>query len=119
MIGGVGGRIDHFLGNALLLASEELEGVAVQWLTERALLTVVRQDSRLTLPAEPGQIVSLLPLAGSVPGVRTGGLSWPLDGETLHAASTRGISNAATGTSFTVSVEGGILLVVQELRAES
>lgn len=119
VIGGLGGRIDHFLGNALLLASPVLTGMDVRWLTGNEVLAVVRSGEDLTTPCEPGQIVSLLPLGGPVAGVHTSGLAWPLAGETLLPFSTRGVSNETTEPSFSVAVEAGALLVVHRITPAS
>ena len=109
---GLGGRLDHLFGNALLLANAALQGTEVTWMTKDAWITPVRPGSDFEASASPGQVVSLLPVAGRVRGVRTAGLEWELDDETLAAGSTRGISNVVDGERFTVSVADGVLLVV-------
>ena len=111
LIGGDGGRLDHFLGNLVVLGSEDLAGVAVDALVGKARLWVVR--SRQEITGRSGQVVSLLPLGGPARGVHTSGLRWALSGETLAAGSTRGVSNEMTGSRATVSLEGGVLLAIQ------
>lgn len=111
LIGGGGGRLDHFLGNLAVLGSEDLAGVAVDALMGKARLWVVR--SRQEISGRAGQVVSLLPLGGPARGVHTSGLRWALSGETLSAGSTRGVSNEMTGSRATVSLEGGVLLAIQ------
>ena len=111
LIGGGGGRLDHFLANVALLGGEDLAGVAVDALMGKARLWVVR--SRQEITGRSGQVVSLLPLGGPARGVHTSGLRWALSGETLPAGSTRGVSNEMTGSRATVSLEGGVLLAIQ------
>jgi len=64
------------------------------------------------LEGRRGDTLSLLPLAGDAHGVTTDGLEYPLHGETLHFAATRGVSNTMLGTTATVRLTRGMLLVV-------
>ena len=56
---------------------------------------------------------SLLPQHGPATGVVTAGLRFPLCHETLHPGSSRGVSNVVAEPGSSVSVEQGVLLVVQ------
>lgn len=109
--GGYGGRLDHFLANALALAGPAVDGVAVTWVTGDALLTVVRDHARIA--GEPGGLCSLLAVGGPARGVRTHGLRFPLAGEELAPGSTRGVSNELTEPVADVWVEHGTVLAVQ------
>jgi thiamine pyrophosphokinase len=60
-----------------------------------------------------GDLVTLGPGGGAADGGRTTGLRFPLDGERLDAATTRGVSNELTANQATVTVDDGVLLVVQ------
>jgi thiamine pyrophosphokinase len=111
VVGGAGGRLDHFLANALLLASPSLADVDVEALVGNARITVVRHEARLT--GAPGDVCSLLAVGGPARGVRTTGLRFPLHGEDLLPGSTRGLSNDLTDPVATVSLEHGALLAVQ------
>ncbi|MCD6321069.1 hypothetical protein J7L84_02340 [Candidatus Bipolaricaulota bacterium] len=62
--------------------------------------------------AKVGDTVSLIPLSDVVEGVRTQGLEYPLRGEALFRASSRGVSNRVTSLPAGVSLEKGKLLVV-------
>ncbi len=109
VLGGAGGRIDHLLGNALLLGSAEWAGMEVEWRAAGSRALVVRGAGRLE--GEPGDLVSLLPLGGPAV-VTTGGLRWSLDAETLSPGTTRGISNEMTGRAAAVSVHSGTVLLI-------
>ena len=76
VVGGAGGRIDHFLANAALLASPEYADLDLTWLPGTAVIHVVRD--RIELSGSPGDLVSLLPYGGPARGVTTDGLRWPL-----------------------------------------
>jgi thiamine pyrophosphokinase len=109
--GALGGpRLDHLLGNILLLSASWLDNVAVRMVDDRHEVFLVRGD--VVFGGEPGDLVSLLPLTTEVKKVRTSGLSYPLAGESLFMSSTRSISNSMTGHEARVAHREGILLVV-------
>lgn len=113
VVGGHGGRLDHLLANALVLAGACTEGLRVEALVGPAHLAVVRPDTALELVGRAGELVTLLALGGPARRVRTAGLAYPLDGEDLEAGSTRGLSNHLLDRSATVEVGDGTLLVVR------
>lgn len=112
VVGGLGGRIDHLLANALLLAAAS--ELTVEWRADTARVLTVRPDRPLESSAAVGDLVSLLPVGGAASGVRTEGLRWRLAGDALQPGSTRGVSNEATATRFSVSLDGGALIVVHQ-----
>jgi thiamine pyrophosphokinase len=109
--GGYGGRLDHFLANALVLAGPAVDGVAVEWVTGDALITVVHAHAELR--GRAGDVCSLLAVGGTARRVRTHGLRYPLDGEDLQPGSTRGVSNVLTDPVAQVWVDDGTVLAVQ------
>lgn len=110
VLGGHGGRADHLLGNALLLASPTFEAVAMDALWGTARLHVVRAARELA--ASPGELCTLLPVHGPARSVHTRGLRWGLAGETLAPGSSRGLSNEVTEPPVEVAVGEGVVLVV-------
>jgi thiamine pyrophosphokinase len=117
VVGGYGGRLDHFLANALLLASPRFASLRIEAYVGDARITVVRDHA--SLHGEVGDLVSLLAVGGPATGVRTEGLEYALHGEQLDAGSTRGVSNVLAAPSVAVSLESGVLLAVQPRRGGS
>lgn len=111
VVGGHGGRLDHFLANALLLAAPGFADVTVEALVGPARLTAIHHGA--TLSGQRGELVSLLPLGGPATGVRTTGLLYSLDDEDLHPGTTRGVSNEFLESEAVVTVRSGTLLAVQ------
>jgi len=111
VVGGGGGRHDHLLANALVLAAADLADLDLDALVGTARITVVR--ARATLHGHPGDLCSLLPVGGVAHGVRTHGLRFRLHGEDLLPGSTRGVSNELIGAEATVTVDAGVILAVQ------
>ena len=111
VLGGHGGRLDHLLANALLLASPLLGDVEVVAQMGHARVTVVRRRAELT--GRPGDLVTLLPVGGPACGVVTDGLLFPLRDEDLAPGTTRGVSNQLVEGTGAVRLRAGTLLVVQ------
>jgi len=116
VVGGSGGRLDHFLANALLLASPSFADLDIEALVGDARITVIHREARLS--GAPGDLCSLLAVGGPARGVQTIGLRFPLAGEELLPGSTRGVSNEFTEPIATVSLERGTLLAVQPQNVE-
>ena len=110
VLGGRGGRIDHFLANAAVVASPKLERCDIEWIAGSARITVVRHH--VQLHGSPGQTVSLLAAGGDVVGITTAGLRWELSDEDLPFGSTRGVSNELARPFATVRVREGCLFAV-------
>lgn len=106
ILGALGGRIDHFLANVLLLA--RVENVRLQDAATEMWIGRGTDD----IEGAKGDIVSLIPLDQEVRGIMTTGLEYPLRGETLERGSTRGISNVMSGERAHVSWTRGTLLFV-------
>jgi len=113
VIGGHGGRLDHFLANALLLAAPPFADLVVEARMGEAWVTVARPGRITTVTGFVGDVVSLLPVGGPATGVTTTGLAYPLTGGVLAPGTTRGVSNELTGPAAAVTLESGTLLVVK------
>ncbi|MET0800224.1 MAG: thiamine diphosphokinase [Actinomycetota bacterium] len=111
VVGGSGGRLDHLLGNALLLASPRYTEVELDAVFGASLLHVVR--GRRELFGAPGELISLFAVGGSAGGVRTEGLRWPLDDAVLDEGSSLGVSNRFLGERAEVEVGRGVVIAVR------
>jgi thiamine pyrophosphokinase len=109
VLGGHGGRLDHFLANALVLTTVPGR-IIVEWRAGLATIHVVRDA--VDLLGKEGAKVSLVPVGGDVTGVSTEGLRWPLTDASLTSGSTLGVSNEFAGPSAKIEVGSGTLLVI-------
>jgi thiamine pyrophosphokinase len=123
VIGAFGGdRPEHTIANLLLLADSRLDGLDVELRTGGSRIRRIGATDaagRLDVDGARGDHVSLFAVAGPVHGVRTGGLRFPLTGETLPVGPTRGLSNELVEAQATVSSERGSLVVVHTPRARA
>jgi len=112
VIGGGGGRLDHLLGDLLVLSSPRLAAFEVTAHLGRATITVVRPGPGRFIAGSVGEQVSLLPVHGSADGVSTEGLRWPLVDAHLAMGTTRAMSNELAAQSASVRLAAGVLAVV-------
>jgi thiamine pyrophosphokinase len=111
VVGGAGGRLDHLLGQLLLLSAEAYAGVELDAQLGRAAVHVVRGERLFA--GRVGESVSLFALHGVATGVVTEGLVYPLRGEALAPGSSRGLSNVFATREARVSVRSGVVLAVR------
>ena len=113
VIGATGGRLDHTLGNVMLLALPALRGLDIRIVSDRQETRLI--ETHAVIEGAAGDTLSLLPLGGDAEGVRTEGLKYPLRGDTLYFGPARGVSNVLTGRRAEVWIERGRLLAVHTL----
>jgi thiamine pyrophosphokinase len=114
LVDGGGDRLDHLLGNVLLLASPAFAQREMEAFCGTAHITVARGgDPPLAIEGPPGSLVTLLPVGGSARGIVTEGLRYPLNDEELAPGTSRGVSNELVAAWASVRLAAGTLLVVQ------
>ena len=122
IVGALGGHLDQTLANLSILTDPLLPKIDIR-LDDGAEEVFfcrasadkggqVASSSQGEVRGRSGDNVSLIPWHGSVEGVVTEGLQWPLYGETLYPEKSRGVSNVMLGESASVKIEKGLLLVV-------
>jgi thiamine pyrophosphokinase len=110
IVGGLGRRIDHTLGNIGLLVKALEAGAEAHLLDPGHDITVV--NHRAFFRKKPGWAVSLIPLTPKVSGVTTHGLVYGLHNEELFFYHSRGIHNQFSDQAASVELTHGILLIV-------
>lgn len=117
LLGGVGGRLEHTLGNLQILDWLTTQGAQGFLAGEKTVATALRNGS-LTFPASMSGYLSVFCNSGSAKGVTLTGLKFPLEDYTLLSSFPIGVSNQFTGQEATVSVEDGSLLLVWEEKGD-
>ena len=111
LLGALGGaRFDHTMANVLLLAG--FDSVPIKIVDGPSVCWLVKGPGNTAIDGQVGDLLSLLPLTGDASGIRTSGLYYPLQGETLYFGKPRGVSNVLTQEHAEVSLERGLLLVI-------
>lgn len=111
MIGGGGGRIDHFI--ALLALFERATHPDV-WLFDGYRIDCV--EASLEFECAKGDTVSVFPVGNDVVKVSSTGLKWKLDG-LVWIRGDSGVSNVATSETVAIEVHTGRVIVVRSLLA--
>ena len=114
VLGALGGpRLDHALAAVWLLALPLARGRDVTVLDGTTRVGLLHGPGERQLAGRRGDLVTLLPFGTPARGVRTVGLAYPLDGETLAVGPSRGLSNVRVDERATVRLEQGRLLIVE------
>jgi thiamine pyrophosphokinase len=111
LVGGIEGRLDHLLGELLILGADEFAGVELDAILGEARVHLIRGERMLE--GADGELISLFALHGPASGIVTEGLRYPLRGETLTPGSSRGLSNEFSAREARISLESGLLLAVR------
>jgi len=114
VIGFLGDRLDQTLGNVYLLALPALRNRDVK-LVNHAQTTWLAYPGEIVIDGQPGDTVSLLPIAGDAQHIVTRGLQYPLNDEPLAFGPARGMSNVLVGNQARFTFESGLLLVVHTM----
>jgi len=114
---GAEGRLDHALANMHALASAAALGIQAELLDEHTHVFIISNTRACTLYKGQYDTVSLIPLTTEAKGIVTSGLYYPLNGGTLKAGSTLGVSNRFTDEEASVSLAEGILAVIANISA--
>ena len=111
LLGFLGGpRLDMSLSSVLLLLNVPAR---TSLLDERNECLLLRGPDTCTWSAEPGELISLIPLDAHCRGVTTTGMRFPLNDEPLILGETRGISNEPVSEQVGVTVASGALLLAR------
>ncbi|MGA9397529.1 MAG: thiamine diphosphokinase [Anaerolineaceae bacterium] len=109
VFGALGGRVDQTLAN-IFLPIQYMDKASIYLIHGTEEMFFISDHA--SIEGKTGDILSLIPIAGTVSGVRTTGLRYPLNGEDLLFGKTRGLSNEMRTNEARVSIESGILLCI-------
>ena len=111
ILGGLGGRFDHQLANAHVLAQALERGVNAELRDENTKVRLINNACRLC--KQDGILVTLVPLTTTVEGIVTEGLQYSLKDESLSIGFARGVSNQIADEWAVISIKSGLLFVIQ------
>ena len=113
LLGALGGRLDQTLANLHIVAQRRWP-VPVRIAEGGQLAHVLIGPDRLVIDLPPGSMVSVIPFSPVVTGITYAGLRYPLEDATLRFGSTKGVSNEVEERPASVTIQEGMLLVVEE-----
>lgn len=112
IMGAMGTRFDHSLGNVHLLRQAEELGCQLVLIDANNEIRLCTDKLRLEANSRY-PYVSLLPLSEEAAGVTLEGFRYPLHQATLKLGWSLGISNVLEAPVGTISLTSGLLLVIQ------
>jgi thiamine pyrophosphokinase len=114
ILGAIGGRVDHTLGNIALLGMGLKNGrkVYLQDGTNRIQMIEGGQTAILC-PPNYQSYVSVFPYGGVAEGVTMKGFKYPLEDALIEGFSTLTVSNEIAGTSASISLKKGYLIIIE------
>ncbi|NJC96717.1 MAG: thiamine diphosphokinase [Anaerolineales bacterium] len=110
IVAALGGRLDQTLANIALLSDPRFATLDLRLDDGVEEILFCREQAEVR--GGGGDIVSLIPWGAPVHHVRTQGLKWALNNETLAPERTRGISNEMLSDIASVKIGSGLLLIV-------
>ncbi len=111
LLGVIGSRIDHSLGNINLLYTLLQNGIKASIRNEHNEIYIT--DHEIEIKGTKGDIVSILPCFSNVKGVTLKGLEYPLNDFYLEYGSSIGISNVMKEETCKISLKEGYLFVIK------
>jgi len=114
IFGALGNRLDQTLNNINILLLPLRNDIKASIVDEYHQVQLF--NKKITINGNSDDYLSLYPLTEDVSGVTTEGLKFPLNGEILYFASTRGLSNEFINNMATITIEKGLLLVIKVKR---
>lgn len=110
VLGALGERWDHSLGNIFLLANPAYPSIPIRMISGAVEIGLVRPSQTYQVSGARGDLVSLIPIGGDALGITTSGLEYPLKNGRLLYGATRGISNTLITEQASISIHQGMLL---------
>lgn len=112
VLGGLGGRFDHAMGNLGVLAKYlgKLDRLVLEDGYNRVVLLT---PGSYRIPKDRFRYLGLIAYNGPVDGLSVSGVKYPLSGHRLTADTTLGVSNQILEDAAALSFTDGTLLVIQ------
>lgn len=115
ILGGMGSRLDHTLGNVQTLALALEAGVECELLDEKNRVRLIQTPLTIKREEQYGDYISLLPLTSVVKGVNLIGFKYPLTNHTFTSAGSAGfgVSNEILGEEGRIELSEGIFILIE------
>jgi thiamine pyrophosphokinase len=114
ILAGIGGRMDHSLGNIGLLHIIENANARGYIAAEDCYIYLCIRE--INIYGKKGDILSILPFKGEAKGVYLSGLKYPLNNFNIPFGSPIGISNIMLSEKCNVKIQSGELLILKNTK---
>jgi len=103
-------RLDHVIANLLFTSRKD---IPIQFVNGSQRAWIRQGPQRIAVYGKKGDLLSLIALSTEVSGIKTQGLVYALNNESLFLGKPRGVSNVLLETNASVQFEKGLLLFIQ------
>jgi len=110
ILGGLGSRMDHSLGNIYLLKRFIDVGIEAEMINEHNRIRLIGKTTTFDLPI--GTTVSILAIGGDVEGLTISGFEYPINEDQMTIDRPYGISNVTNKNRQQITFKKGLLLMV-------
>ena len=111
IVGGIGSRIDHTLGNIYLLKSLQHKNIKGTIINENNIIHLV--DKSIKIIKKPGYYTSIIPITSDGIDISISGFLYPLVNDHIDFGSTRGISNEINCDVGIITINKGEALIIE------
>ena len=111
IIGGIGTRIDHTLGNIGILKEALENNVSAKIINENNEIMLIKNSCMIN-KNDKFKYISLIPLTTLISGVTLEGLKYKLDNATINAGESIGISNEQIEDTAKIIIQEGIAILI-------
>lgn len=110
IFGGIGGRLDHTLGNIQTMAKYHTKGFDISMFDSNQEVYIVTQT--IKIKKNGGSMFSVISLTNFSEGVSIENAKYPIENFTLSNTNPLGVSNEFIAESATIIVKNGILAII-------
>lgn len=111
LLGSTGTRLDHTLGNVMLLYKLLEKNIRAKIVDENNEIFIVNKEIKIT--KEKDTFISFIPLFNSCFGVTMKGFKYETEDREFSLGSTLGLSNEVISQFGTIKIEKGIAIVIK------
>lgn len=115
IIGGIGSRIDHVIANINILLQAEIKNIKAVILDTNNRIQLLIPNKILQIEKSSYKYVSLLSFSDKVEGINALGFKYPLKHGEMVLGIPSGVSNELIADKGSISIEDGILLVIESI----
>lgn len=113
VLGALGGRMDHALGNIQMLYPFYKRGMKVSIYDEQNCIYLLSEQKTFYRKELYGRYISFLPLTEIVKGITLIGFKYPLNQKTITLGTSLCISNELTGEQGILFLQSGVLCCIE------
>lgn len=106
-----GSRIDHMLSNIFLVAKKQKENKQLKVVIIESKKNIYLMNETIEIKGKVGDEISIVPLSDKLESIKTNGLEYKLDNESITYGSTRGISNVMSKPTAKITALKGVAVI--------